>query len=148
MGWREVWAHQLRWARTIRVCQPAPYFFSILSNATLWPLLFMLCAHTSVVQWELLPARVGFLLPISITVGTTWGTLLFGGALGLRMVTAALLQRRLNRTCDDWPWVWLVPVHDLLRTVIWAAAFLGNTVVWRGARFRVRPGGTLVRVNN
>ena len=38
-GWREVWAHQLRWARTVRVCQPAPYFLSILSNATVWPIL-------------------------------------------------------------------------------------------------------------
>src|ERR1035437_635368 len=32
MGWAAVWKHQLRWARTIRVCQPAPYFFSLLSN--------------------------------------------------------------------------------------------------------------------
>ena len=41
MNWRDVWKHQLRWARTIRVCQPLPYFFSILSNATLWPLLWL-----------------------------------------------------------------------------------------------------------
>jgi ceramide glucosyltransferase len=26
MTWHEVWRHQLRWARTIRVCQPLPYF--------------------------------------------------------------------------------------------------------------------------
>jgi hypothetical protein len=38
MDWRQVWSHQLRWARTIRICQPLPYFFSVLSNATLWPL--------------------------------------------------------------------------------------------------------------
>ena len=42
MGWAAVWKHQLRWARTIRVCQPAPYFFSILSNATFWPLLWLI----------------------------------------------------------------------------------------------------------
>jgi hypothetical protein len=41
LDWRAVWKHQLRWARTIRVCQPVPYFFSILSNATLWPLLLL-----------------------------------------------------------------------------------------------------------
>src|SRR5262249_13829347 len=40
MNWTAVWKHQLRWARTIRVCQPLPYFFSILSNPTLWPLLW------------------------------------------------------------------------------------------------------------
>jgi len=38
MTWRQVWAHQMRWARTIRVCQPLPFFFSILSNPTVWPL--------------------------------------------------------------------------------------------------------------
>ena len=42
MNWYGVWKHQLRWARTIRVCQPVPYFFSILSNATLWPLLWLI----------------------------------------------------------------------------------------------------------
>ena len=30
MGWRAIWKHQLRWARSIRVCQSVPYFFSIL----------------------------------------------------------------------------------------------------------------------
>ncbi|MEO6182472.1 MAG: glycosyltransferase, partial [Verrucomicrobiota bacterium] len=25
MNWKRVWVHQLRWARTIRVCQPAPF---------------------------------------------------------------------------------------------------------------------------
>ena len=44
MGWRDVWRHQLRWARTIRVCQPLPYFFSILSNATFWPLLWLIAS--------------------------------------------------------------------------------------------------------
>src|SRR6185369_5879846 len=41
MGWKAVWKHQTRWARTIRVCQPVPYFFSMLSNPTLWPLLWL-----------------------------------------------------------------------------------------------------------
>src|SRR5206468_4341809 len=42
MSWGEVWRHQLRWARTIRVCQPVAYFFSVLSNPTFWPLLWAL----------------------------------------------------------------------------------------------------------
>ena len=40
MNWPAVLDHQLRWARTIRFCKPVPYFFCILSNATLWPLLW------------------------------------------------------------------------------------------------------------
>ncbi len=38
---REVWQHQLRWARTIRVCQPAEYFFSILNDLTFWSLCWL-----------------------------------------------------------------------------------------------------------
>lgn len=41
MYFLDVWRHQLRWARTIRVCQPWLYFVSIVNNATLWPLLWM-----------------------------------------------------------------------------------------------------------
>lgn len=41
MGWRDVWRHQVRWARTIRVCRPLPYFLSIVANATLWPVLLL-----------------------------------------------------------------------------------------------------------
>jgi len=42
MNWWEMWAHQVRWARTIRVCQPLPFFLSILSNPTIWPLAWAL----------------------------------------------------------------------------------------------------------
>ena len=41
MTWAQVCAHQVRWARTIRVCQPLPFFFSILSNPTVWPLVWL-----------------------------------------------------------------------------------------------------------
>src|SRR5207247_9639436 len=42
-SWKDVWNHQKRWARTIRVSQPIPYFLSKLSNATFWPLLWAAC---------------------------------------------------------------------------------------------------------
>jgi ceramide glucosyltransferase len=37
----EVWAHQVRWARTIRACRPWAYFFSLLGNAAVWPALWV-----------------------------------------------------------------------------------------------------------
>jgi hypothetical protein len=40
-------------------------------------------------------------------------------------------------------WVW---IKDLQAALLWAAAFLGNTVVWRGDRFRVSPDGRLTRI--
>jgi ceramide glucosyltransferase len=36
-----------------------------------------------------------------------------------------------------------VPIKDLLNAAVWLMAFLGNTVEWRGRRYRVRRGGLL-----
>lgn len=120
-GWREVWKHQLRWARTIRVCQPLPYFFSILNNSTLWPVLW-----------------------VATTPGELSLIFLFFG-LVLRALTAIDLEARLSQSSLRWGYAGLGPVKDLLQTVVWALAFLGNRVEWRGERLRLRRDGTLVR---
>lgn len=121
MGWRAVWKHQLRWARTIRVCQPIPYFFSILSNATIWPLLWVIVNPARVV---LLPALVCWVV---------------------RIATALNLQERLTRKPGSLRDAWLIPFKDLMQTAIWLLAFAGNQVEWRGERMRLRRDGTLVR---
>jgi ceramide glucosyltransferase len=119
MGWSEVWRHQLRWARTIRVCQPLPYFFSILSNPSLWPLLWL------AVQ----PGGVSALVAL--------------GGLALRVTTTRDLQRRLTGTSPSRGLVWLVPLKDLLHGFIWLLAFAGNRIEWRGQVLRLRRDGTL-----
>ena len=128
MGWGAVWRHQLRWARTIRVCQPLPYFFSILNNATVWPLLWLASAGL-VVQ------------SLNVSVVMMVATL----AVAARMLAAFDLAWRLTRSrqrlCD----LWLVPVKDLFQLATWAAAFLGNTIEWRGERYRLRGDGTLAK---
>ncbi len=120
-GWGAIWRHQLRWSRTIRHCQPAPYAASILSNPTLWPLLWLAGAQSSL-------ALDGF-----------------GVCLAARLAMAAHCQWRLTRSWRQLPWLWLAPVKDLLGATLWALAFLGHTVEWRGERFRVRRGGELQR---
>jgi ceramide glucosyltransferase len=124
MSWREVWRHQLRWARTIRVCQPLPYFLSILANATLWPLLWLLSAclfhYTPVVALSAAGCILG------------------------RILMARHLQRRFTPDRKLVSPHWLVPVKDLLHFLVWSNAFLGNTVEWRGQRLRLRRDGTLV----
>jgi ceramide glucosyltransferase len=124
MNWRDVWKHQLRWARTIRVCQPVPYFFSILSNATLWPLLWLLAS---------------LVLSKSLCVPLAALALLL-----MRIVTAQNLQRRFSPLCNNLAPPWLVPVKDLLQAAVWMGAFLGNTVEWRGQKMYLRRDGTLV----
>ncbi len=122
MGWTEVWKHQLRWARTIRVCQPAPYFFSILNNATLWPLLL--------VAWLPSPAALSM-------ASLCWG---------VRVLTAMDLERRMTQRWGHVLYSWLVPVKDLLQAAIWFMAFTGDRIEWRGVQMRMRRDGTLARI--
>lgn len=121
MDWGAVWRHQLRWARTIRVCQPLPYFFSLLSNATFWPLLWLAVD------------------PALISVATGVGFLL------VRIMTATDLQRRLTRSSGHVRAVWLVPVKDLLQVILWALAFAGDRIEWRGEHYAVRSDGTIAK---
>ena len=123
MNWRAVWKHQLRWARTIRVCQPLPYFFSILSNATLWSLLWLVIA----LLWT----------------KTYYAPLAAVALLVSRVVIAQDLQRRFLESRQKIAPAWLVPVKDLLQAVIWAAAFFGNKIEWRGQKMRLRRNGEL-----
>lgn len=122
LTWREVWRHQLRWARTIRVSRPASYFFSVLSNATLWPLLWLL--------WRADSLAAGFFL----------------FALIVRVMTALHLQWKLTRSAaGDAAW-WLVPVKDLLQVALWLRAFTGSHIEWRGDHFRMRRDGKLEKI--
>jgi ceramide glucosyltransferase len=119
MGWREVWRHQLRWARTVRVCQPLPYFFSILSNATLWPLVWLLVNPTK---------------PVLAGAVVCWL---------VRLLIAINLEQWLTQSCVPIARIWLVPVKDLLQTAIWLLAFAGRRIEWRGERYRLRRDGRL-----
>ncbi len=122
-GWAQVWKHQVRWARTIRICEPAPYFFSVLSNATLWPVLWLLAA---------LVAGLGaYVAPVA------------GCFLAVRIFMVRDLEQRFTPGPRGGLPLWLAPVKDGLQAGLWLAAFLGGTVEWRGRRMTVRRDGTL-----
>jgi ceramide glucosyltransferase len=127
MSWTDVWKHQVRWARTIRVCQPIPYFFSILSNATLWALLWLVVSLvTTKAAGQPLTALVLLLV---------------------RMALAQKLQYYFTpgrRLISD---AWLVPLKDLMQTAVWFTAFSGNTVEWRGRRMQLLRDGTLTELS-
>lgn len=120
-SWAEAWAHQVRWARTIRVCMPGPYAASVLSNATFWPL-----AGAAV-------------------MGGAWAWTGAGLALGARWATAANNHRRLTGTRLGGRWFWMPWFKDVLQMIVWALAFVGTRVEWRGEVYRVRPDGRLER---
>jgi ceramide glucosyltransferase len=121
-NWAQTWAHQVRWARTIRVCQPLLFFFSSLDNATFWPLLWLV-ASAPAFAGPVLPACLFFLL--------------------FRIFAAVEQERWLTGSLAHGCYFWMAPVKDLLNMAVWAAAFSGNQIHWRGQRYRVLPGGRL-----
>jgi ceramide glucosyltransferase len=149
MGWSAVWKHQLRWGRTVRVCQPLPYFFSILSNPTLWPLLWVAVKPS--------PISLGFfLVSVVLRILTAWQlqhrlsfsriTHLSSVALLAKEDHAPVLRSAFGEGGSRITFPpWLPPVKDLLQTAIWFLAFIGNYVEWRGQRMRLRRDGTLVK---
>jgi ceramide glucosyltransferase len=146
MNWRDVWKHQLRWARTIRVCQPLPYFFSILSNATLWPLLWLLSelSQTTIHNFQFGSGRnFGFVGSIGVRDEVVVAFI----CCLIRICIAQNLQRRFTPGKKLISPFWLVPVKDLLQAGLWFCSFTGNTVEWRGRKMKLRRDGTLVEEN-
>ncbi|MGA2272148.1 MAG: bacteriohopanetetrol glucosamine biosynthesis glycosyltransferase HpnI [Bryobacteraceae bacterium] len=114
-SWLEVWRHQLRWARTIRVSRFFGYCGSIVTHATLWSLLALLAG----VWWAAIPA-----LALRIAAGA-W------------IATKVLEDRNAARSSA------LIPVRDLLGFAVWLAGLFGSTVEWRGLKLRLRPDGRI-----
>ncbi|MFM8413009.1 MAG: bacteriohopanetetrol glucosamine biosynthesis glycosyltransferase HpnI [Alphaproteobacteria bacterium] len=119
---RDVVDHQLRWARTYRVCRPASYFATVATHATTWAVLYLVSSGFS---------------PRALTV--------FAGAVGIRCAVGAAIARFAFGVRGILRDLWLVPAKDLFLSAIWALAFAGDTVRWGGAAFasdrdgRTRP---------
>lgn len=127
MNFRQVWDRQVRWARTIRACEPVPYGFSILANPLVWSLGWLLASvplHSA--GWSL------------IAVG---GLALYAS---IRLATALAHFRNLNNhAAPTWKLVQLMDQKDVLSFVWWLSAFLGNTVTWHGRPYRILKEGRL-----
>ena len=140
MTWRGVWNHQLRWARTIRTSRPVPYFFSILNNVTLWGSLFAGSVPVLLVatgQFRALSLEFG------ITAALCWFALV-----AFRISATRVLHLRLTRTRLPLTQASVVILKDFLQVAVWALSFVGNTVEWRGRRFRILRGGKLAALES
>lgn len=117
----EVAAHQLRWARTYRICRPGGYLASVVTHSTLWATVYLLA-----------------------TGGSAAGLQVFAAALGIRLLAAGCIARWVLGVRRIWRDLWLVPLKDLFISSIWVAAFLGHTVRWGGTDFVVSPDGRMI----
>jgi len=114
-SWLDVWRHQLRWARTIRVSRTAGYYGSVVTHAVLWALLAFAAG-----EWY---AGVAALV---LRVAAGW----LAGAVVLK---DPLVKR----------WFWLLPLRDLFGLSVWAGGCFGSTVYWRGLKLRLLKGGKI-----
>jgi len=132
-GWGAIWAHQVRWNRTIRVCRPGPYIASILANGTLW---------------NTLAAAVVWLHPSLPPQSRGPWIGLFMGMVIARSTMAHALAWRLSalpgRDRRGDPFVFgMAAGKDLLGAAVWAASIVGDTVHWRGVDYTVDREGKL-----
>jgi ceramide glucosyltransferase len=115
-GWADVWSHQIRWARTIRVSKFYGYLGLPLTYATLWAVVAAACG-----EWQ---------FAISI--------------LSIRMTMAVVAGWFKMRSADVLKLFFLIPVRDLFGVAVWIVALFGNTVLWRGRKLRLDRDGRIV----
>ena len=116
----ELWRHELRWARTIRLVDPVGFFGSGVTHA---------------VPLALLGAAFSGFDAVTLAV------------LALALAARVWLQRNmmhyLHAGSRD---LALLVVRDLLSFVLFLASFFALRVKWRSFDYTVAPGGTLVPV--
>ena len=118
-GWAEVWRHQVRWARTIRVSRSSGHLGYAITHATFWSLIALAAGY-----W---PISL-----LSMTLRLWAGIWIGAGILGD------------PKTARDF---WLIPFRDLAGFAVWLAGLAGDTVDWRGQRLRLLSNGKIRSVD-
>ncbi len=113
--WPDIWKHQVRWSRTIRVSRPSGYYGYVITQATFWACLATAAGYSRIAA-AVLVLRV-----------------LAGG------VTAQLVLKD-SLAAARW---WMIPFRDLFGFAVWLTAAFGRTVEWRGMRLRLSPDGRI-----
>ncbi|WP_213805369.1 bacteriohopanetetrol glucosamine biosynthesis glycosyltransferase HpnI [Granulicella sp. dw_53] len=114
---RGCWEHQMRWARSTRDSRKWGYAGLGVTYAVPWALATMLASGFAL--WSLSLLSLVLLARVAVALSVGVGVLRDGQVL------------------RD---LWLLPVRDLFGLAVWAWSFAGDTVVWRGERFRLRDG--------
>jgi ceramide glucosyltransferase len=114
---RDLWRHQLRWARTVRSIDPSGYAGSLVSHA---------------LPWALIAALLGAGSPAALPA-----VLIALAAIACRMA----LLRQVEHAYALPPQMYgLVPACDLLSFAVIVISFLNWEVSWKGRRLRMVAG--------
>jgi ceramide glucosyltransferase len=114
--WSGLWQHQLRWARTIRLCRGDGYLGLPVTHTGLWALAAALAGY----WWLALPL------------------------VALRVLTGVLVGRGIVRSSIALKHFYLIPIWDIWAFCLWLAGLFGKEVVWRNRRLRLNKEGRIV----
>ncbi len=114
---RGFWDHQVRWARTVRLCRPMSYVGLLFTQGLPWALLAALVAPAQWIAGGYLLAYLVLRFAMAWTVGI-WG------------VGDEVLRRK----------IWLVPLRDAIYFVVWLASFGSNHIRWGKVEYAIRQG--------
>ena len=112
-------AHRLRWTRSTRRSRPAGYLGQLFTMPI--PLALLVTAWNPL-WWPVLPVT------LAIRGVAAW------------TVAEQVLHARIN-------WL-LLPVEDIAGFCFWIAGFFGNTIVWRGRRYRLESDGRFTLISS
>ncbi len=113
--WSDVWHHQVRWSRTIRVSNFWGYVGLPITFTSVWALLALFTGNTTIAT----AAIASRMLMASIAGGS-------------------VLRSRLTSTL----WL-LIPARDLFGAAVWCVGLFGKTVLWRGRNLALDPLGRI-----
>jgi ceramide glucosyltransferase len=114
---RSFWQHQLRWARTVRLCRPASYAALLFTQGLPWAIAAALLAP---MRWIAASYLLAYLV---LRLAMAW-------FVGVSVVSDEVLRRRL----------WLVPLWDAIHFVVWVASFASNHVMWGDVEYVIDRG--------
>jgi ceramide glucosyltransferase len=114
--------HRLRWARSTRRSRPAGYWGEVFTNPL--PIALLLCLVAPKL-WPLLAVTALF------RALAAWSTAQW-------VLHDPLTGRR---------W-WLIPLQDLISGLVWISGFFGNTIDWRGRRYKLLRDGRFQFMRN
>ncbi len=116
----DLFRHQVRWSRTIRVNQPAGWFFSVITHLMVCSTMWLLLTNFSPSGWHLV-----------------------GLALVFRLLEGGYMNARLNGLPDYWRVAWLMPFKDAFSFLMWVLSFTDSRVHWAGRDYLVARDGRM-----
>jgi len=119
-SFRDLFRHELRWTRTIRLVNPAGHLGSIVTHGFPFALLAALLLNSSPVSLAILAAALAARLFLKARIDGLFGT--YAGP------------------------IWLMPPRDLLSFAVFLVSLFGETVHWRGTHFAVEPSGAMSQI--